>query len=75
MESIKKVPSRIYWFISGIIELFLIFFLSIFKLNKPSDSVNRDDIDAIRRGSRPRDAGNDFRYRGTRGSTYVPMGG
>lgn len=75
MDSIKRVPSKIYWTISGIIELILIFFLSIFKLNKPSDTVSRDDLDEIRRGNRPGDAGNNFRYRGSRGSTYVPMGG
>lgn len=73
MDSFKKVPSRIYWTISGIIELILIFFLSIFKLNKPSDTVNHEDINEIRRGNRPKNEGK--RFTGGGGSTYIPMGG
>jgi hypothetical protein len=61
------VPSKVYWFFSALIELILIFFLSIFKLNKPSDSLSREDITDMRRGKPPTGHnGNDFRYKGSR---------
>jgi hypothetical protein len=52
--------------------MLLIFFLSIFKLSKPSDSLTRDDINNIRRGNNPDGHnGNDFRYRGSRGILLI----
>lgn len=72
MERIRQVPSRLYWFLSGIIEMILIFFLSIVKLSKPSDSLNSDDIRNIRRGKNPYGHnGNDYTYRGSRGIFYL----
>lgn len=72
MESIRQVPSKLYWFLSGIIEMILIFFLSIFKLSKPSDSLNSDDIRNIRRGRNPKGHnGNDYTYRGSRGTFCI----
>lgn len=70
MQGIRQAPSKLYWFISGIIEMLLLFFLSIFKLNKPSDTLTRDDINHIRRGNTPRNNGNDYQYRGSRGNYY-----
>lgn len=64
------MPSRVYWFLSGIIEMILLFFLSAFKLNKPSDTLSREDISAMRRGNNPRNNGNDYNYRGSRGRSH-----
>lgn len=85
MDQVKAIPSRLYWFLSGIIEMILLFFLSIFKLNKPSDSLTNEDISNIRRGNKPDGHnGNDHRYGGKRGmflcdmllgSTRMYMGG
>jgi hypothetical protein len=47
--------------------MILLFALSLVKLNKPSDTLTREDLSTIRRGNNPRDGGNDFRYRGPRG--------
>ena len=68
MESIKKVPTKLYWFLAAILELVMVFFVSIFKLKKPSDSLTREDITEMRRGNNPGGhSGNDWRYRGSRG--------
>jgi hypothetical protein len=62
----------LYWFLSAIVEMILIFFLSIIKLNKPSDSLTREDINTMRRGNQPGGHnGNDWRYRGGRGNSQV----
>ena len=44
MDTIRSVSSKVYWTIADIINLLLIFFLSMVKLNKPSTSINRDDV-------------------------------
>ena len=75
MESIRQVPSRMYWFLSGILDLIILFFISIFKLKKPSDTLTREEISAMRRGNTQDSNGNDWRYRGSRGSTRMYMGG
>lgn len=49
--------------------MILLFLLSIIKLNKPSDSLSRDDINDMRRGNNPRNNGNDYRYQGSRGKS------
>ena len=72
MERIRQVPSRLYWFLSGLIEMILIFFLSIVKLSKPSDTLNSDDIRNIRRGRNPDGHnGNDYTYRGSRSNSFI----
>ena len=72
MERIRQVPSRLYWFLSGLIEMILIFFLSIIKLNKPSDTLNSDDVRNISRGRNPDGHnGNDYTYRGSRSNKNI----
>ncbi len=58
------------------------FFLSFVRLSQPSDSLTREDIDNMRRGRNPGHRGNDFRYKGKRGTilfnsgnSNLPMGG
>jgi len=61
-----------YWFLSAILELLLIFFYSIVKMSKPSDQLTRDDVNDMRRGSKPGGHnGNDWRYRGSRGKSTL----
>ena len=55
--------------------MLLRFFLSIFKLKKPSDTLTREDVSHMRRGNTQDTNGNDWRYRGSRGSTRMYMGG
>jgi len=50
--------------------MMLLFFLSVFKLSKPSDTLSREDISAMRRGNNPRNNGNDYNYRGSRGKSH-----
>ena len=64
-----------YFFLAAIIELIALFFFSIFKLNKPSDSLDSGDINAIRHYSKPKGNGNDMNYKGSRSSNRVYMGG
>jgi hypothetical protein len=54
--------------------MILLFFLSIVKLNKPSDTLSRDDISTMRRGNNPRNNGNDYRYQGSRGKPLIMQG-
>ena len=62
------MPNKLYWFLSGILELLLIFFYSIIKMQKPSDQLTKDDVNDMRRGNKPGGHnGNDWRYRGSRG--------
>ena len=68
METIKSAPTRLYWLISGILEAILIFFMSFVHLSQPSDSLSRDDIENIRRGRKGDNNGNDYKYRGKRGT-------
>ena len=71
MESIRQVPTKLYWFLAAILELAMVFFVSIFKLKKPSDSLTREDISEMRRGNNPGGhSGNDWRYRGSRGKYF-----
>ena len=55
--------------------MILLFFLSILYLNKPSDSLTRDDIDNIRHKRKPDQNGNDHRYKGKRSESRFYMGG
>lgn len=55
--------------------MILLFIYSIFFLNKPSDTLDREDIDNIRHKRRPGHNGNDYRYKGSRGSSRLYMGG
>lgn len=48
MEEIKTAPRRLYFMISYIIEMLLLFFYSIVYMNKPSGSLTKEDIDDIR---------------------------
>ena len=50
--------------------MILLFFLSVFKLNKPSDTLSREDISSMRRGNNPGNNGNDYNYRGSRGKSH-----
>lgn len=50
MESIRALPRKLYWLVSGLLELLLLYFLSIIKVSKPTGSLTRDDIRKIRRG-------------------------
>jgi hypothetical protein len=53
--------------------MILIFLLSIFKMGKPSDTLSREDIDNMRRGKKPSHNGNDYNYKGSRGTLCVKM--
>lgn len=75
MDSIKTAPRRLYYFVASLIEMILLFFLSIVYLNKPSDTLTQEDIDGIRHKRRPKDNGNDWRYKGKRSDNRVYMGG
>lgn len=55
--------------------MILLFILSAFFLNKPSDSLKREDIDQIRNRRRPGNDGDDAKKRGSSGSHFIPMGG
>lgn len=48
MEEIKTAPKRLYFMISYIIEMILLFFYSIIYMNKPSGSLSNEDINNIR---------------------------
>ena len=76
MEELKKIPNRIYFFIAAIVELLALFFFSIFRMNKPSDSLTNTDIHHIRHNRKPQgNNGNDMNYKGKRNSNRVYMGG
>ena len=75
MEGIKAVPSRIYYFVAAIIEMLILFVFSMVKLNKPSDTLNNNDINNLRRYRKPDGNGNDMNYKGSRSSQRVYMGG
>lgn len=77
MDQIRTAPKRAYHFVTSIIEMILLFFYSIFYLTKPSDSLNKDDIDDIRHQRKPGGSsnGNDFNYRGKRSDCKFYMGG
>jgi hypothetical protein len=75
MESIKEAPRRAYSFLSSVIEMIILFFLSIFYLSKPSDSLKKEDIDGIRHRRRPGNDGDTAKRRGQGGNHYIPMGG
>lgn len=49
MEEIKTAPRRLYFMISYIIEMLMLFFYSVIYMNKPSGSLTNEDIDNIRR--------------------------
>lgn len=75
MNTLKAAPSRLYYFIAALIEMILLFFYSILYLNKPSDSLTREDIDDIRHKRKPSNSGNDWKYKGKRSSDRFYMGG
>jgi hypothetical protein len=76
MDQIRTAPRRAYHFITSIVEMILIFFYSIFYLTKPSDSLDRNDIDDLRRGRKPSgNNGNDMNYKGKRSDSRFYMGG
>ena len=76
MDQIRTAPRRAYHFITSIVEMILIFFYSIFYLSKPSDSLDRNDIDDLRRGRKPgKNNGNDRNYKGKRSDCKFYMGG
>lgn len=68
MEGVKSIPKKLYFLVAAIIEMLALFFFSIFKLNKPSDSLDSSDISDIRHNRKPKSNGNDMRYKGKRGS-------
>ena len=75
MEEIKTAPKRLYFMVAAIIEMLLLFFYSIFYLNKPSGSLTNEDINDIRHKRKSNNNGNDWKYQGKRGSSRFYMGG
>ena len=75
MEGVKQIPKRIYFFFAMLIEILALFFFSIFKLSKPSDSLTSEDINDLRRNRKLQNNGNDLNYKGKRGGGYLPLGG
>lgn len=75
MKEIKAIPSRVYWALSTLIEMIILFFMTIGGFGKPSDSLTREDIDNIRHKRKFDHNGNDYKYKGKRDSSRFYMGG
>lgn len=75
MDSLKSVPRRLYFFIGFVVEMLMLFVLSIIYMTKPSDSLTREDIDHIRHKRKPSQNGNNYNYKGKRSDNRFYMGG
>ncbi len=75
MDSLKSVPRRLYFFIGFVVEMVMLFVLSIIYMTKPSDSLTREDIDHIRHKRKPSQNGNNYNYKGKRSDNRFYMGG
>lgn len=67
MRELKTAPRRLYYFIASLIDMILLFFYSFIYLTKPSETLNRHDLDDIRHRRKPDKNGNDWKYKGSRG--------
>lgn len=76
MQTVKKAAKRMCWYLSGIIDMIVLFLITLLGFKKPSHTLTRSDINQIRKNRKLyyNDTSYNQLYRGQEHRVYLSDG-